>query len=103
MAEKTLCWVYVLKSLKNGKRYVGFTKLLPERRLKQHNNGSNKWTRENGPFRLIYSESYESPRAARQRERFLKSGVGRKFLDSALFDVTSGSVSAKGGPASGGG
>ncbi len=53
----------------------------PEERLNQHNGGSNKWTRGNRPFRLIYAEEVESIEEVRQRERFLKSGVGRKFLD----------------------
>ncbi|MDP2653633.1 MAG: GIY-YIG nuclease family protein [Candidatus Omnitrophota bacterium] len=77
-------YVYVLRSLKNNKRYVGSTQLLPEERLKQHNQGSNTWTKQNGPFRLIYSESYPTNSEARKRERFLKSGVGRKFLDDML-------------------
>lgn len=31
--------VYVLKSLRNDKRYVGMTKLDPKERLVQHNEG----------------------------------------------------------------
>ncbi len=78
-------YVYVLKSSRNNKRYVGSTKLLPEQRLKQHNSGSNVWTRQNGPFELIYKEEHPIDTEARKRENFLKSGVGRKFLDE-LFE-----------------
>lgn len=45
--------VYVLKSLQNGKRYVGFTGNDVMERLREHNNGTNKWTRANGPFKIV--------------------------------------------------
>ena len=76
--------VYVLKSLKNGKRYVGSTKLKPEERLKKHNYGGNKFTKRNSPFALMYSEEYLTVTDARKLENFLKSGIGRKFLDETL-------------------
>ncbi len=74
-------YIYVLKSLRNGKRYVGYTKKTPLERLKEHHSGSNKWTKQNGPFMLIYQEEIANSIQARQRERFLKSGQGRKWLD----------------------
>ena len=77
-------YVYVLVSLRNSKRYVGYTKLLPEERLKQHSAGTNKWTSQNGPFELVYTEEYVTSVEARKRERFLKMGVGRKELDKIL-------------------
>lgn len=76
-----MSFVYVLKSLKNGKRYIGSTDLLPEERLKKHNYGSNQFTKRNGPFELIHKEEYPNKTEARKRENFLKSGVGRKYLD----------------------
>jgi len=77
-------FVYVLKSLKNRKRYVGSTKLKPEDRLKKHNSGTNKFTKGNRPFILVYQEEHTNVTMARKREKFLKSGVGRKFLDETL-------------------
>ncbi|MBN1325867.1 GIY-YIG nuclease family protein [Candidatus Falkowbacteria bacterium] len=77
-------YVYVLKSLKNGKRYVGFTSKQLNARFKEHNAGSNKWTRENRPFINIYSEEYKTKTEAMKREKFLKSGQGRKILDSII-------------------
>ena len=76
--------VYVLKSLKNGKRYTGYTSKNPEERLREHNNGSNKFTRQNGPFLLVYSEAIENKTGAIKREQFLKSGKGREFLNNKL-------------------
>ncbi len=80
----TMAFVYALKSLKNKKRYIGSTDLTPEERLKKHNYGSNKFTKRNGPFVLIYKEECANKTEARKRENFLKSGVGRKYLDDVL-------------------
>jgi len=73
--------IYVLRSLKNNKRYIGYTSKDVLERLKDHHQSSNKWTRQNGPFKLIYSEAYDEKHSAVRRERFLKSGQGRKWLD----------------------
>jgi len=74
--------VYVLKSLHNHKRYVGYTSKDVKTRVREHNIGSNKFTSQNGPFVLIYSEIFPDKTSAIKREKFLKSGQGRKFLDN---------------------
>jgi putative endonuclease len=76
--------VYVLRSLKNKKRYIGQTSKDVFNRLLEHNRNCNKWTKENGPFKLIYFEEYESRKEAIKREHFLKSGQGRKWLDENI-------------------
>ena len=76
--------IYVLKSLKNSKRYIGFTSKYPRVRLSEHNCGCNKWARENKPFILIYQEEFKTKTEAIKREKFLKSGQGRKWLDLKL-------------------
>jgi len=76
--------VYILRSLKNNKRYIGQTSKDAFLRLKEHNSGSNKWTRENGPFGIIYSEIFDTRTEAIKREHFLKSGQGRKWLDENI-------------------
>ncbi len=80
-------YVYVLRSLKNNKRYTGCTGLPPDRRLAQHNSGSNKWSKGNKPFELVYVEEHPDKTSARKRENFLKTGVGRQFLDNALENM----------------
>ena len=74
--------VYVLKSLRNKKRYVGYSSKDAEERLREHNSGSNSFTRQNGPFALAYIEQYDNKTEAIKREKFLKSGQGRKLLDT---------------------
>ncbi len=77
--------VYVLKSLRNSKRYVGYTGKSADQRLKEHNGGSNKFTSQNGPFELIYTEVYPTKTEAIRREKFLKSGIGRRWLDENII------------------
>ena len=73
--------VYILKSLKDHKRYIGFTSDL-ERRILEHNSGLVKSTRNRKPFELIYTEEFEIKEQAMDREKFFKSGKGREFLKS---------------------
>jgi putative endonuclease len=74
-------FVYVLKSLKDDKRYVGLTNHL-ERRLHEHNSGKVKSTKYRAPFNLIYFEEFENRSEAAEREKLFKTGKGREFLKS---------------------
>lgn len=76
--------VYVLRSLKNRKRYVGFTGKSADERLHEHLTGTNQWTRQNGPFTIIHTELFSEKSEAMKREKFLKSGQGRKWLDENI-------------------
>jgi putative endonuclease len=77
--------VYVLCSRKNCRLYTGSTNDL-QRRLKEHERGKNSYTRNAGPFELVYSGECPSRLEARSRERYLKTGVGREFLKSRLAE-----------------
>jgi len=72
-------YVYFLRSQKNSKLYVGYSQKAPSVRLVEHNKGSNKWTKQNGPFKLIYYESYICEEDGRNREKFYKTGFGKKI------------------------
>jgi len=76
--------VYALKSLKNGKRYVGYTSKDVSMRLDWHRWGLTSWTKQNGPFELIHIESFTKKEEALSRERYFKTGQGRKTLDSLV-------------------
>lgn len=80
-------YVYLLKSLKNNKSYIGFTHKKPEERLKEHNSGHNKFTKENRPWKLIYYEIYSCKKCARLREEFYKTGVGKKIKKILLENI----------------
>ena len=76
-----MVYLYVIKSLIKNYRYVGITNDL-EKRFKEHNSGHSKATKPFLPFKTIHTESYNTYTEARVREKFLKSGIGRKFLNS---------------------
>ncbi|MFH1781175.1 MAG: GIY-YIG nuclease family protein [Patescibacteria group bacterium] len=76
-------FVYVLQSIKDGKRYVGCTNNL-KRRLQEHNSGLAESTRYRIPFKLIYFEAYLNRSDAFAREKILKGQWGRKFLQRVL-------------------
>ena len=79
LAEARMFFVYLLKSLKNDKIYVGSTSKSVGLRLVEHNFGSNKWTSANKPFKLVYYESFYCKQDSLHRERFFKSGVGKNL------------------------
>lgn len=55
----------------------------PDNRLLQHNAGSTKSTKGYRPWELVYKEEFKTLHEARAREVFLKSGIGREFLDKS--------------------
>ena len=73
-------YVYVLKSAKTGRRYVGSCESLDDR-LRRHNNGESKATKHGVPWHLVLSERCESRAAAMLREKYYKTGRGREELD----------------------
>lgn len=79
--SKNMIKVYVIDSLKRNFRYVGITNNL-NRRLRAHTKGGVRSTAAHNPFKIIYTEDFKNYAEAREREIFLKSGQGRKFLDS---------------------
>jgi putative endonuclease len=82
--KNAVFYVYVLRSLKNSKRYIGYTAKAPADQLKEHNGGATSWTRHNRPFVLLHHELFGDSKSARERERFLKSGKGRQWLDELI-------------------
>lgn len=76
-------YTYVLQSLKNEKWYTGYTKDL-RKRFNQHNGGKVFSTRGRGPFKLIYYEACIDEEDAKAREKYLKSGMGKRFLKNRL-------------------
>jgi len=74
-------YVYFLKSLKNNKIYTGYTSKLPAERLIEHNQHSNVFTSQNGPFELVYYETYHCKRDAMLRENFYKMGFGKQIKE----------------------
>lgn len=75
--------VYAIQSEVDKRIYVGFTADL-NRRLKEYNSGKTRSTKGYRPWKLIYTEETESRLIARNREKYLKSGVGKEFLKNKI-------------------
>ncbi|MFA5386312.1 MAG: GIY-YIG nuclease family protein [Candidatus Paceibacterota bacterium] len=79
-------YVYLLKSCKNDKLYKGLTNDL-KRRMIEHNTGKSVYTKNNGPWKLIYYEAFLSKKDARREELFLKSGKGKERIKYLLTEI----------------
>jgi len=79
-------YVYVIKSLKDKKLYVGHTNDLV-RRINEHNKGFVNVTKNRKPFSLIYYEASDVLQDAVNREKSLKTGFGRAYLKRRLSNI----------------
>ncbi len=78
-------YVYVLQSIKDKLFYTGFTCNL-QRRIEEHNNGSEFFTKSRIPFELVYYEWCLSKDDAIAREKYLKSGMGKKYIRNRILN-----------------
>jgi putative endonuclease len=83
------CYVYVLRSLHDEMFYVGFTKNL-KTRLEAHNKGLVPSTKRRIPLQLVYWEGCLSQADATQREKYLKSAWGKRYIKNRLKNYLTG-------------
>lgn len=76
-------YVYILLSDKDDHYYIGYTNNL-RRRLEEHASGKSLSTKPRRPLRLIYFEACLNEEDAKQREKYFKSTIGRRFLKKRL-------------------
>ena len=76
-------YVYLLHSAKDDGFYIGYSTNL-RARLRQHQAGESFATKSRGPWKLVYYEAYLNQEDALGREKYLKSGSGRRFLRAQL-------------------
>ena len=77
-------YVYLLENQNDKSWYIGFTTDI-ERRLREHNEKSGgQTTKRKSNWKLVYFEGYLVKADALGRERFLKSGSGRRYLKKQL-------------------
>ncbi len=76
-------YTYILLSKKDGRLYTGATDDL-RKRFSLHQNGEVVSIKGRGPFKLIYYEACLNRQDAFMREKFLKSGPGKKYLKNRL-------------------
>ena len=78
-------YVYVLESMKDSKRYIGYTHNL-KKRLEEHRNSRSFATKFRRPLELIYFEGCLHSEDAKRRERYLKTTQGNRFLGLRLIE-----------------
>ena len=76
-------YVYILWSKKDGKWYTGGTSNL-RKRLQEHNKNRVIATKNRGPFELVYYEACKNQQDSYQREKYLKSGYGKRYIKNRL-------------------
>jgi putative endonuclease len=72
-------YVYAISSINRTYIYVGLTDN-PARRISEHNLGYNRTTKPYAPFLKLIEEKFNTRAQAREREKYLKSGIGKDFL-----------------------
>jgi putative endonuclease len=82
--------VYIVEN-DDGRRYIGCTTDLAER-LTDHNTGVSTWTRDRGPWRLVWHRDVTDLSEARKLENLLKrQGRGSGFYKITGLPKPSGS------------
>lgn len=81
--DNDMFYTYLLQSIKDNKWYTGFTNDL-RKRFNEHNSAKVYSTKSRGPFKLIYYEACLTEQDARSREKYLKSGMGKRYLKNRL-------------------
>ena len=76
-------YTYVLKSKLDDKLYIGYTIDLKQR-FKEHNDGNVEATKGRIPLTLVYYEACTDETKAINREKYFKTGFGRKYLKSRI-------------------
>jgi len=76
-------YVYALVSVADGDFYTGCTSDL-KKRLASHNAGKVIATRKRRPLTLVYYEAYSNSIDAFEREKYLKTQWGKRYLRKTL-------------------
>lgn len=82
-------YTYVLKSKKTGEFYTGTTANIKER-IVMHNKGYVTSTKYKRPLNLIYFEASLNKDDAFRRERYLKTGMGKRYIRIRLKEGLTG-------------
>jgi putative endonuclease len=79
-------FVYILKSLKDGKYYVGSTSNV-EKRLAFHNAGHQRSTKHRVPLIIVRTEIFPNRSQAEKREKQIKSFKGGEAFKKLVNGV----------------
>ena len=83
---KNMYHVYILLNAAKTRTYTGVADDV-NKRLAEHNTGRVKSSFPYRPYRIIHTESFETLKEARQKEKFYKSTTGRRRLKEMFFET----------------
>jgi putative endonuclease len=76
-------YTYALLSLKDNQHYIGYTETLKVR-LQEHKDGQVPSTKLRRPLQLVYFEACLNKEKAIAREKYFKTGFGRRYLKGRI-------------------
>ena len=76
-------YVYILKSKRDNKLYIGYSANL-KKRFSEHQSGQVTSTRPRKPFELIFYEAYKNSKDAKRREKYFKTSKGKTSIKTML-------------------
>lgn len=76
---------YILFSEKYNKIYIGYTSNLIQRFYSHNLLGKKGYTIRYRPWKIIYVEFHTSKQEVIKHEKWLKSGIGRKFIKENIL------------------
>jgi putative endonuclease len=75
--------VYIIRSDRDGSYYVGTTQDIEER-LIRHNQGRSKYTKNRGPWVVVYLEEYSTRGDAVKRENAIKNRKSSDYIANLI-------------------
>jgi len=84
-------YVYVLRTRSHDRCYIG-SSANPDERLAAHNAGRVRSTKRWRPWERILLEEHPDRTVAEKRERYLKSGWGRRWLAGRVAAAAPGGL-----------
>ncbi len=87
--KSTKYYVYVLQSEVDKKFYTGYTNNII-RRINEHNSGKVFSTKNRFPLKLVYWEGCINQKDATNREKYLKSSWGKRYLKNRIKNYLTG-------------
>lgn len=91
-ADENYCrymyYVYILRSIRDRKLYIGFTNNI-YRRISEHQHGKSDSTACRRPFQLIFYEAFFNKDDAQRRESYFKTTKGKTALKLMLHETFS--------------
>lgn len=80
-----MAYVYILKSLKNGRYYIGCTANIQQRFL-THKSGGVKATRNILPLEIVFQQEFSDLSIARKVESKLKKLKRKDYIDKIITE-----------------